>query len=295
MKRRVCMILCLIIGILWVQGCGKKSDTKVEKQEKKEEKVEKVEKEIINPNGNTLETRIETPENYTREQVEENSLGAFLRKYEMKDDGSQIKLFDGTYNSEQEICAAIFKLPLESYDLQHSGESIIRVYAEYFWHTKQYKRISFHFVNGFEAKYAIWMKGYSIKKFVNEATWVVDESANASYESFVEYLKSVFCYSNTISLDQESVAIENNDINIGDIFIYPAREGYAVMVVDTCVNSEGKKAFLLAQGGATAQEFHVLTNLNHSEDPWYYLDELTYPFKTPEYTFEQGSLKRPQY
>lgn len=292
MKRRVCMILCLIIGILLVQGCGKKADTKVEKQEKKEEKVEK---EIINPNGNTLETRIETPENYTREQVEENSLGAFLRKYEMKDDGSQIKLYDGTYNSEQEFCAAIFKLPLESYDLQHSGESIIRVYAEYFWYTKQYKRISFHFVNGFEAKYVTWMKGYAIKKFVNEATWVVDERANASYESFVEYLKSVFTYSNTFSLDQESVAIENNDINIGDIFIYPDREGYAVMVVDTCVNSEGKKAFLLAQGGAPAQEFHVLTNLNHSEDPWYYSDELTYPFKTPEYTFEQGSLKRPQY
>lgn len=239
MKRRVSMIICLVIFVLLAQGCGKKAENKEEKKEKKEEKVEKVEKVIINPNGNTLETRIETPENYTREQVEANSLGAFLRNYEMKEDGSQIKSFKGTYGKKQDIYAAIFTLPLESYDLQHSGESIIRVYAE--------------------------------------------------------YLKSVFNYSNTISLAQESVAIENNDINIGDIFIYPDREGYAVMVVDTCVNSEGKKAFLWAQGGSPAQEFHVLTNLNHSEDPWYYLDELTYPFKTPEYTFEQGSLKRPQY
>ena len=292
MKRRVCMVICLAMVVLLVQGCGKKADTKVEKKEKKEEKVEKV---IINPSGNTLETRIETPENYTREQVEANSLGAFLRKYELKEDGSQIKRYDGIYTDIQDNHAAIFTLPLESYDLQHCGESIMRVYAEYFWNTKQYKRISFKFVNGFEAKYAIWMKGYRIKKFINEATWVVDGRANASYESFVDYLKNVFAYSNTISLDKESVAIENNDINIGDIFIYPDREGYAVMVVDTCANSEGKKAFLLAQGGSPAQEFHVLKNKKHPEAPWYYLEELTYPFETPEYTFEQGSLKRPQY
>ena len=92
MKRRVCMVICLAMVVLLVQGCGKKADTKVEKKEKKEEKVEKVEKVIINPSGNTLETRIETPENYTREQVEANSLGAFLRNYEMKEDGSQIKI-----------------------------------------------------------------------------------------------------------------------------------------------------------------------------------------------------------
>jgi hypothetical protein len=29
--------------------------------------------------------------------------------------------------------------------------------------------------------------------------------------------------------------------------------------------------------------------------PWYYEDEISYPFQTPEYTFEEGSLKRLKY
>lgn len=40
------------------------------------------------------------------------------------------------------------------------------------------------------------------------------------------------------------------------------------------------------------QEFHVLQNPAHKDDPWYYADELTYPFCTPDYTFDEGSLKR---
>lgn len=295
MKKIVYIIICLVLVLLSVQGCKKNTKSKVDTKEKKIEKVEKKEKQIIVPMGNTLETRIETPKNYTREQVEDTSLGAFLRRYEMKDDGSQVMLYDGTYKKNQDAHVAIFKLPLENYDLQQCADSIIRVYAEYFWYTKQYKRISFHFVNGFEAKYAIWVKGYKIKKFVNDVTWLVDESANDSYESFKEYLQMVFCYASTISMDKEAIAIEDKDISIGDIFIVAGRPGHAVMVVDTCVNAEGNKAFLLAQGFMPAQEFQVLKNPQHPNDPWYYLDELSYPFRTPEYTFQQGSLKRPQY
>ena len=295
MKKRVYILICLVLVLLSVQGCKKNTKSKVDTKEKKIEKVEKKEKQIIVPMGNTLETRIETPKNYTREQVEDTSLGAFLRRYEMKDDGSQVMLYDGTYKKNQDAHVAIFKLPLENYDLQQCADSIIRVYAEYFWHTKQYKRISFHFANGFEAKYAIWVKGYKIKTFVNDVTWLVDESANDSYESFKEYLQMVFCYASTISMDKEAIAIEDKDISIGDIFIVAGRPGHAVMVVDTCVNAEGNKAFLLAQGFMPAQEFQVLKNPQHPNDPWYYLDELSYPFRTPEYTFQQGSLKRPQY
>ena len=67
--------------------------------------------------------------------------------------------------------------------------------------------------------------------------------------------------------------------------------GHVVMIVDVCVNEEGKKAFLLAQGYMPAQEFHVLKNDLHEEDPWYYEEEITYPLSTPEYTFQEGSLK----
>ena len=56
-----------------------------------------------------------------------------------------------------------------------------------------------------------------------------------------------------------------------------------------------EKAFLLAQGYMPAQEFHVLKNPLHEDDPWYYVSELSYPLRTPEYTFNEGSLMRPGY
>ena len=82
---------------------------------------------------------------------------------------------------------------------------------------------------------------------------------------------------------------------VGDIFIQSGSPGHVVMVVDISENLEGKKAFLLAQGYMPAQEFHLLKNPLHEDDPWYYEEEVTYPFETPEYTFKKGSLRHPGY
>ena len=68
-----------------------------------------------------------------------------------------------------------------------------------------------------------------------------------------------------------------------------------VMVVDICENEQGKKAYLLAQGYMPAQEFHVLKNPLCESDPWYYEEDITYPFLTPEYVFEEGSIQRLSY
>jgi len=77
--------------------------------------------------------------------------------------------------------------------------------------------------------------------------------------------------------------------------LYSGSPGHVVMVLDVCENAEGQRAFLLGQGYMPAQQFHVLKNPAHEEDPWYYTDEITYPFLTPEYTFDEGSFMRPVY
>ena len=76
---------------------------------------------------------------------------------------------------------------------------------------------------------------------------------------------------------------------------YAAGPGHVVLVVDVCENDAGNKAFLLAQGYMPAQQFHLLKNPAHENDPWYYVNELTDPLHTPEYTFSMDSLKRLQY
>lgn len=282
-------IMSIILVISCLCGCYEiKSD-------KKEEPVLKQEKELIYKSGKTLMTRIETPDLYTRKKVKDNTLTAFMRNYPLKDDGSPVLLYDKSQKGNQSSHVAVFQLPIENEDLQQCADSVIRVYAEYFYQTKQYERISFQFVDGFQADYLKWRKGYRIK-FNNKgkAYYVKMTTTDTSYQCFQKYLRIIFAYASTLSLKAESKSIKLSSLRVGDIFLKAGSPGHVVMVVDVCQNKEGKKAFLLAQGYMPAQEFHILKNPLH-KDMWYYEDEVTYPFKTPEYTFDKGSLRRLKY
>ena len=96
---------------------------------------------LINEDGMTLESRILVPAGYQRTEVEEGSLGDFLHQYPMKAYGSKVHLFDGSEKYNQSAHISVFDLPIENYDLQQCADSVIRMYAEYFWNTKQYERI----------------------------------------------------------------------------------------------------------------------------------------------------------
>ena len=256
-----------------------------------EELTPKVER-LINEEGMTLESRILTPSGYQRTEVEEDSLGDFLHQYPMKAYGSKVHLFDGSEKYNQSAHISVFDLPIENYDLQQCADSVIRMYAEYFWNTKQYDRIAFHYTSGFLAEYPKWREGNRIKVDGNTVTWVKSAEYDDSYECFVAYLKNVFSYAGTLSMYcEEAVEIPLGEAKAGDVFLYGGSPGHVVMIVDVCENEDGEKAFLLAQGYMPAQEFHLLVNENHLEDPWYYESEISYPFSTPEYTFQEGSLK----
>lgn len=252
-------------------------------------------KAIINAEGMTLATRIAAPSGYTRTEEAEGSLGTFIRNYGLKENGAKVLLYDGNEKENQDAQAAVFTLPIEYRDLQQCADSVMRMYAEYFLATEQYDRIVFHYSDGFEASYMKWREGYKIKVTDGKASWVADSSCDSSYESFQEYMRMVFAYAGTYSMKSESTEISLSDIKIGDIFLKGGNPGHVVMVVDTCVDANGNKAFLLAQGFMPAQEFHVIKNPLHEDDPWYYVDEVVYPFVTPEYTFEEGTLRRLSY
>lgn len=250
---------------------------------------------LIDASGMTLESRIHTPDGYTRTKEADGSLAEFLRNYAMEPDQSPVLLYDGSKKRNQKAHVAVFDLPLEHEDLQQCADSVIRVYAEYFWSTKQYDRIAFHFTNGFDAQYTKWADGYRIRVNGNNVSWIKSAQPDTSYDSLKDYLRIVFSYAGTASMDTEAQPIPLSDLQVGDVFLKGGNPGHVVMVVDLCENADGKKAFLLAQGYMPAQQFHVLKNPAHEDDPWYYEDEVTYPFHTPEYTFQKGSLKRLNY
>lgn len=250
---------------------------------------------LIDAAGTILKERIHTPAGYERVPCRKDSLTNFLRNYKMKRDGKPVLLYDGTKKSSQNAHAAIFKLPIEREDLQQCADSVMRVYAEYFWHTGKKERIAFHLADGFYAEYRKWREGYRIQISERSSNWVKTASPDDSYETFQKYMRIIFAYAGTLSMEKEAKKIPLSKINAGDIFIRGGSPGHVVMVVDLCKNTEGKKAFLLAQGYMPAQEFHVLKNPLHETDPWYYEEEIAYPFATPEYTFEKGSLRHLTY
>lgn len=297
----IVILLLLCIGLVFALFMGKRNSGRIDSRpssvpgESEEAGVQTESPAVIHAEGDTLETRIRVPEGYHRGKAGKNSLTAFLRQYPMKKDGSLVRYYNGKKKRNQGAHAAVFDLPMEKEDLQQCADSIMRVYAEYYWSIGQYDKIAFHFVNGFLAEYGKWREGYRIQVSDSGTSWTKPAGADTSYEAFQSYLRIVFSYASTLSMERESDEISLPQIRPGDILIKGGSPGHVVMVVDVCKNGDGKKAFLLAQGFMPAQEFHLLKNPLHGDDPWYYQEEVTWPLSTPEYVFDKGDLMRPGY
>lgn len=246
----------------------------------------------INKEGTTLESRFRCPEGFSRITTSEDGIAQFLRNYNLKPDGSEVLTYDGKPKSYQDGHAAIFDLEVGDRDLQQCADSVMRVYAEYYWSIGAYDKIKFHLTNGFLMEYTKWRDGNRIEVDGNEVRWVKSKEYDETYETFNNYLTMVFAYAGTLSLSEECSPIQIEDIMPGDMFLEGGSPGHCVLVVDVAEDDEGNRSFLLAQGYMPAQEFHILKNPLHEEDPWYYATEITYPFKTPLWSFNEGSLVR---
>lgn len=247
---------------------------------------------FISSDGSTLEDRIKTPEGFERIEAKDNEITSFIRSYPLKADGSDVLLYDDTPKSFQSGHVAVFDMALGNRDLQQCADSVIRMYGEYLWSIGAYSEINFHLTNGFLMEYSKWREGNRIIVNGNDVSWNLSATYDDSYENFINYIETVFIYAGTLSLSQECNPVPLSDIQVGDMFLYGGSPGHCVLVVDMAENKDGERSFLLAQGYMPAQDFHILKNPLHTEDPWYYETELTYPLETPSWTFEEGSLVR---
>ena len=69
------------------------------------------------------------------------------------------------------------------------------------------------------------------------------------------------------------------------------RDPFGLIPVALGHEDTGEIAFLLAQSYMPAQDIHSLRYPLHTDYPWYYTYELTFPLQTPQYIFDDGSLK----
>ncbi len=248
---------------------------------------------IINIEGNTIQHRFQPPAGFVRQAESESSFGFFLRDLPLKPSGSNVLYFDGTVKSNRNVYEAVVNLPIGKQDLHQCADAVMRLRADYFYSLKQYDKIHFNFTNGFRVDFSKWAAGYRIAVKGNKTSWVKTAKPSVSYETYWNYLETVFMYAGTASLEKELKTIKISDLKIGDVFIKGGFPGHAVIVVDLVVNPKtNQKMMLLAQSYMPAQELQILKNPNNvSINPWYDTD-FGSTLKTPEWTFNASQLKR---
>ncbi|MBO6218581.1 MAG: DUF4846 domain-containing protein [Treponema sp.] len=252
---------------------------------------------LVKNEGNTLTERIDTPFKFKRIEVEKGSFADYIRSYPLKPADAPVLLYDGRKKANQNAHCAVFSLPLENRDLQQCADSIMRLYAEYLYKTNQEEKIKFHYSNGFISEWSKWKKGFRISVAGNLAKWTKYEKTIDKKTSFQDYLRNVFAYCGTSSMESyESKPTVFSKVEIGDVLLYGGNPGHVCLVVDVCKNTEsGEKAVLLAQGFMPAQDFHILKNPKRINNPWYYEEDFIIQIQTPEYTFPKDSWRKLNY
>lgn len=288
------VFVSLVLSIFVFTGCShsknqvdNSSDVSNYNQEQKKDVI------VVNKEENILKDRYEVPEGYERVSVEENSFGEFLRNSKLEDYGEKVKYYDGRVKDKPNVYDSVFDVDIGDRDLHQCADAVMLLRAEYLYQNKRYDDISFHFVDGFNAKYSKWRRGYRISVGENSSSYYKATGESNTYETFRKYMDIVFAYSSTLSLDEELKSVDVKDMQIGDVFIKGGSPGHCAIVVDMAENKEtGEKVFMLAQSYMPAQQTQLLINLNDQYlSPWYSLD-FGENLKTPEWSFTKDQLKR---
>lgn len=288
------VFVSLVLSIFVFTGCShsknqvdNSSDVSNYNQEQKKDVI------VVNKEENILKDRYEVPEGYERVSVEENSFGEFLRNSKLEDYGEKVKYYDGRVKDKPNVYDSVFDVDIGDRDLHQCADAVMLLRAEYLYQNKRYDDISFHFVDGFNAKYSKWRRGYRISVGENSSSYYKATGESNTYETFRKYMDIVFAYSSTLSLDEELKSVDVKDMQIGDVFIKGGSPGHCAIVVDMAENKEtGEKVFMLAQSYMPAQQTQLLINPNDQYlSPWYSLD-FGENLKTPEWSFTKDQLKR---
>ncbi len=244
---------------------------------------------IINPLGKTVETRFNLPSGYHRTQVSNDSFGAFLRSFPLKNDKSKVYFYNGEEKTNAQQ-VAVLDIDRGTKDLQQCADAVMRLRSEYLYAQKQFTAISFKTFGGVAMTYDKYKSGYRI---TNQG-FIKSKSPDNSKAGFRKYQDMVFVYANTYTLEKEMKVVKNlSDLELGDVFIVsnPKSYGHAMIVMDVAENPQTHdKIFLLAQSYMPAQDIHIVKNPKGGA--WYSMKDLSTELNTPEWTFPLNALHR---
>jgi hypothetical protein len=242
----------------------------------------------------SLVNQIALPADYERVDVVDGSFAEWLRFLPLLPTDAKVMLFDGREKPYQAGAHRVLNIDIGKSDLQQCADAIMRLKAEYHYSKGDYANIHFNYTSGHKVSFDDWSKGQKPIVSGNKVSFSAANGAtDNSYPNFKKYLRSIFMFAGTASLEKEMKAVSIDKLKIGDVFIKGGFPGHAVLVVDMAVHKEsGQKIFLLAQSYMPAQSIHILKNFEHKSalSPWYPAD-FGATLLTPEWDFDRNSSK----
>ncbi|TAF32868.1 MAG: hypothetical protein EAZ57_05965 [Cytophagales bacterium] len=220
----------------------------------------------INTGGQTIVTRLIPPAGYIRPVT--TNFGNYLRAFPLKAHGSSVKTYKGELSALNPYSKAVLDLPLEKQDLLQCADALMYLRAAYLRSNKQEDKIAFHFVSGLLCDYASYKQGY---RYTQQGKWLKKAEPSSSAQTFNSYLRLVYGYASTLSLEKELKKVSvNTGLEVGDVFIRGGSPGHCFIVVDVVKNTQGKSLFALVQGFMPSQNVHVV---HHNGNIWFELGQ----------------------
>lgn len=242
----------------------------------------------------SLNDQISTPEGYNRVVVKKGSFQEWLRYLPMQPKGAKVKLYNGKTKFFQGLNGGVVDIDVGTTDLQQCADAVMRLRAEYLYSQQRYDEIHFNYTSGFKAEYAKWRNGNKIKVRGNSVSYYQNpKNTDKTYAGFKQYLKNVYMYAGTFSLNKELKKESISNLKAGDVFIIGGFPGHVVMVADVCKNSEGEQKALLVQSYMPAQSIHVVNpSVTSGKNSWHSIKELkANGWKNLEFAYDVSHYK----
>ncbi len=212
----------------------------------------------------TVSHRLIAPEGYTRPDA--TAYGNYLRDFPVKAHGTSVLTYNGQVSSLNPYSKAVLDLPLERQDLLQCADAVMYLRADYLKNNKLEDKIGFHFVSGLYCDYASYKKGF---RYTAQGKWLKTAQASSSEQTFKNYLRLVYGYASTLSLDKELKKVPAGiSPSVGDVFIRGGSPGHCFVVMDVVKNAQNDVLFALAQGFMPSQNVHIV---HHGHSLWFRL------------------------
>ena len=205
-----------------------------------------------------------------------------------------VYLYNGKLKSNQDAQYAVMNIDIGKKDLIQCADAAIKLRADYLFENHLYDQMKFIATSGDEISFERWLKGVRWKEQVTKlVSYKINKEGSNIQQEYKLFMELVFSYCGTYSLAKQMNPVNDSRlIQPGDVFVYGGFPGHAVTIMAVAKNEQGEKIFLLSQGYMPAQDIHILKNYTNAElSPWYAISGL-YPLNTPQWQFENGSLKR---